>query len=180
MQFAERQLQDELSTLQYHINRKIKPFLHLLNQKGGLDRGQLYRRCAITYDSLYDIPKGFPSQLYIANIPQQATFYSAYSKTVLLCSKNFTGKLLTERDERVLKTPLFRAKKDIDALTILEHKIELLKYLDSILKEPKKLQIKEVKTASKEVKEETILSHLKNHEERLLRLERRMDESKRR
>jgi hypothetical protein len=156
----EKELKDTLLSQQFNLNRRLKPFIDLYPK---MPRGQFYRKCAYTHSQVGLVPKDFPSNLLIAQVPQESNYYSNLSRTCLLFHSGYSNGL--NEDKQALIT-LFKSNKNIDDATILEQRIELLRYLFTLLKEPKK-DLKRIKPFSPR----DVENALKNHEERILTLE---------
>ena len=122
------EVKEELSKERFNLHFKLKAFSALYPKT---DTNTFYRQCAYTHSYLYIVPAGFPKNLLIAKTTQVAVFYSNLSRTVLLYREGYSQELLTSPTHPKI---LFQVKKDLEDILTIEHKLELYKYLNYVLK----------------------------------------------
>lgn len=117
----------ELKEQRYTLTQRLK---HLNHER--YPTSKFHQLCNLTFNSLgYKIPLDFPRKLKVAKTPQQAVMYSNIAKAALLYSMNYNHNLRTERV--TLPYTIFKPK-DLDYITVLEQRLELFTYLNSITK----------------------------------------------
>jgi hypothetical protein len=115
----------ELTKLRHNLHFNLKPFIQ---QYPRMTTGTFYRQCACTHAELYEIPKGFPVALKVADSAQVAHFYSNLCRTCLLLHEGYNNTLFLSTNR---PTNFFSSFK-IDTITLMEQRLELLKYLVQI------------------------------------------------
>jgi hypothetical protein len=112
------------------LNQRLRPFMRMYPR---MLTGAFYRSCAYTHNELkLQLPEDFPTHLRVADTYQTCMFYSNLSRSVLLFKSGHTSELLHVPNRPIL---LFEIKSELDELTLMEHRLELLKYLNHILRD---------------------------------------------